>query len=319
MLDVLVIGSGPAGLAAAIYAKRANRRVLVAEKVFGGTGQIAESNLVENYPGFAGINGYELGEKFREHALCLGVEFLETDAQKFQFQNGSGTKEASIPGTSGTDSASMGHWRVTTKEGAVLETKTVIYAAGAIHRRLGITGEQKFANRGVSYCAACDGAFFKGKPTAVIGGGDTALDDALYLSNISSKVYLIHRRDAFRGFAGTVEKLRAKENVEFVLGAAPAEIVGTDRVQILRLMDGRELDVAGVFIAIGMVPNTNMLKDVVELDPNGYIIGDETGKTSADGFFAAGDVRTKSLRQVVTAVADGANAATSADQYMKGF
>ena len=297
MLDVLVIGSGPAGLSAAVYAKRANLDVLVAEKVFYGTGQIAESNLVDNYLGFAGINGYDLGEKFREHAVNLGVEFKEGEARAFEFAEG--------------------RWNVHFKNGDVVETKTVIYAAGAVHRHLGVQGENEFAGKGVSYCATCDGVFFKGKTTVVIGGGDTALDDALYLADLCSKVYLVHRRDEFRGSARTVEKLKAKENVEFVMEAETAAITGTDKVQKLQLEDGRSLDVDGIFVAVGMIPMTVPVKNVVDLDAAGYIVADETGKTSAEGFFVAGDVRTKALRQVVTAVSDGANAATSAELHIR--
>lgn len=297
MLDVLIVGSGPAGLSAAVYAKRASLNVLVAEKVYYGTGQIAESNLVDNYLGFAGINGYELGQKFRDHAVKLGVEFKNGEVERFE--------------------ALDGIWRVRFKGGETLETKTVIYAAGAIHRHLGVPGENEFSGKGVSYCATCDGAFFRDKVTAVIGGGDTALDDAVYLSDSSSKVYLVHRRNEFRGSAKTVEILKQKNNVEFVLEAKPAQIKGTDRVQELQLEDGRSLAVDGVFVAAGMIPVTDVIKDVVELDGNGYIVADETGKTSADGFFAAGDVRAKVLRQVVTAVSDGANAATLAEQYIK--
>lgn len=317
MLDVLVIGSGPAGLSAAVYAKRANLNVLVVEKVFYGTGQIAESNLVDNYLGFAGINGYDLGEKFREHAVSLGVEFREADAQKFEFQSGKSGKLDSPETMSDENGFSKGYWRVTLKNSDVVEAKTIIYAAGAIHRHLGIAGENELAGKGVSYCATCDGAFFKGKATAVIGGGDTALDDALYLSDICGKVYLVHRRNEFRGSAKTVEKLKEKENVEFVLEAEPAKIAGTDKVAELQLKDGRNLTVDGVFIAVGMIPMTDSVKGVVDLDSTGYVIAQETGKTSADGFFVAGDVRTKMLRQVVTAVSDGANAATSAEWYIK--
>lgn len=297
MTDVLIIGSGPAGLSAAVYAKRANLDVLVAEKIYCGTGQVAESNQVDNYLGFAGINGYELGEKFREHAVGLGVEFKDGEAEQFQRESGI--------------------WKVTFKNGDVVEAKTVIYAAGAIHRHLNIPGENELAGRGVSYCATCDGAFFRGKATVVIGGGDTALDDALYLSDISSKVYLVHRRDEFRGSAKAVARLKEKDNVEFVLSAKPAKVVGEDKVTGLQLEDGRTLDVEGVFIAVGMVPVTEPVKDVVELDQSGYIAAGETGKTSTEGFFAAGDVRTKALRQVITAVSDGANAATLAEQYLK--
>lgn len=297
MLDVLIIGSGPAGLSAAVYAKRANLNIVVAEKVYYGTGQIAESNLVDNYLGFTGINGYDLGEKFREHAISLGVEFKNGEAVYFEYADDI--------------------WKVTFGNGDVLETKTVIYAAGAVHRHLGVLGEHDFAGRGVSYCATCDGAFFKGRTIAVVGGGDTALDDALYLSDIAGKVYLVHRRSEFRGSAKTVEKLKEKDNVEFVLEAAPEEITGADKIQSLTLNNGKSLEVDGVFIAVGMIPMTDVVKDVVQLDGGGYIVADETGKTSAQGFFAAGDVRTKALRQVVTAVSDGANAATSAEQYIK--
>lgn len=297
MVDILIIGSGPAGLSAAVYAKRANLNVLVAEKIYCGTGQIAESNQVDNYLGLAGINGYDLGEKFREHAVSLGVEFKDGEAVQFVQEDG--------------------NWKVTFQNGDVIEAGAVIYAAGAIHRHLNIPGENEFAGRGVSYCATCDGAFFKGRTTAVIGGGDTALDDALYLSDLSSKVYLVHRRDEFRGSAKTVEKLREKGNVEFVLSARPERIEGEDSVQQLHLEDGRSLSVDGIFIAVGMEPVTGAVKDVVELDKGGYIVAEETGETSAKGFFVAGDARTKALRQVVTAVSDGANAATAAEQYLK--
>jgi thioredoxin reductase (NADPH) len=297
MLDILIIGSGPAGLSAAVYAKRANLSVLVAEKEYYGTGQIAESSRVDNYLGFAGVSGYDLGEKFREHAESFGVEFKEGRAEKFEFENNV--------------------WKVLFQNGDEIRTKAVIYAAGAVHRHLGIAGEKEFANKGVSYCATCDGAFFKGKTVAVIGGGDTALDDALYLADICSKVYLVHRRDEFRGAAKTVELLRKKEAVEFVLNAKPDVILGTEKVETLRLEDGRSLHVDGVFIAVGMSPVTEAVKGVVELDENGYVAADETGETSAKGFFAAGDVRTKMLRQVVTAAADGGNAAVLAEKYIK--
>lgn len=297
MLDVLVIGSGPAGLSAAIYAKRAGLNVLVTEKVYYGTGQIAESHQVDNYLGFPAMNGYDLGEKFREHAINFAVDFKNGDVMHFEFAGGI--------------------WKAELQDGEILETKTVIYAAGATHRHLEIPGETEFSGKGVSYCATCDGAFFKDKITAVVGGGDTALDDAIYLSDICKKVYLVHRRNEFRGTARTVEQLQKKENVEFVLEAKPTKIVGKDKVQELCLEDGRNLTVDGVFIAVGMIPATDVVKDIVELDQNGYVVADETGETSAVGFFAAGDVRNKMLRQVVTAVSDGANAATSAMLYIK--
>lgn len=296
MLDVLIIGSGPAGLSAAIYAKRANLEVIVSEKVYCGTGQIAESSQVDNYLGFAGINGYELGEKFREHAVSLGVEFKSGEASSFETaENG---------------------WKIRFTNGEVIEAKAVIYAAGAKHRHLNVPGEEQFAGKGVSYCATCDGAFFRNKDTVVIGGGDTAMDDALYLSELCNKVYLVHRRSEFRGSAKTLEKIRQRANIELVTEARVAQITGENKVSAVELEDGRRLETDGVFVAVGMMPQTEEIKGVVNLDDTGYVLADESGKTSAEGFFVAGDVRTKSLRQVVTAVSDGANAAVTAIEYL---
>ncbi len=311
MLDVLVIGSGPAGLGAAVYAKRANLDVIVAEKEYHGTGQIAESDQVDNYLGLPKMNGYDLGEAFREHALSLGIEFCEGMADGFSIGDCGNTAEESGPKQS--------FWNVHFKDGQVIRAKTVIYCAGAAHRRLGVDGEEKFAGKGVSYCAVCDGAFYRGKETAVIGGGDTALGDALYLSDLCDKVYLIHRREEFRGSASTVQQLREKDNVEILTSAVPAKIVGEQTVTALELKDGRSIPVNGAFVAVGMQPQTEPLKGVVQLDESGYVVADETGVTSAAGFFVAGDVRTKALRQVVTAVSDGANAAVSAAEYIKNL
>lgn len=297
MLDSLIIGSGPAGLSAAIYLKRAGLNVLVAEKVYYGTGQIAESSQVDNYLGFVGINGYELGMKFREHAVSLGVEFKDGEADRFaKMENG---------------------WRVHFTNGEELETKTVIFATGASHRHLNVPGEEELGGKGVSYCATCDGAFFRGKDTAVVGGGNTAMDDALYLSEVCNKVYLIHRRKEFRGAAGTLEKIKEKENIELVTEAKIAKITGDTSVNGIILEDGRNLFVSGVFIAVGMEPQTAALKDLEVLDENGYVLAEEDGKTSQEGFFAAGDVRTKAVRQVITAASDGANAAASVMEYLK--
>ena len=298
MIDVLIIGSGPAGLSASIYAKRAGLHVLVIEKNYYGIGQIAESHQVDNYPGIPEVNGYELGMKFRQHAESIGVSFVEKEGASYQFQESSRL------------------WKVTYGDGEIQEAKTIIYAAGAAHRHLNIPGEKDLTGMGISYCATCDGAFYKGKDVAVIGGGNTALGDALYLSDLVNKVYLIHRRDTFRGAADTVEKLKQKENVEFILNANPVAIKGNDMVETVALEDGRSLPVNGVFIAVGMEPVTHPLKDVVEMDAYGYIVADEDCITSAPGFFVAGDVRTKNLRQIVTAVSDGANAVNSAKEYL---
>lgn len=297
MLDIVVIGSGPAGMSAAIYGKRANLQVLVLEKEYEGTGQIAESSQVDNYLGYWEIDGFELGEKFRQHAEQFGVEFKEGEVHSIR-------QEGEI-------------WKLILDDQTEVETRTVIYAAGATHRRLGVEGEERLAGKGVSYCATCDGAFFKDKTVVVVGGGDTALDDALYLAEIAEKVYVIHRRNEFRGAKKQVMALQQKENVSFVLNANVKEIKGENTVTEVVLDHGETVSTDAVFVAIGMEPQTQLVKEFLPLDAQGYVIADETGKTEKAGFFVAGDARTKSLRQVVTAVADGANAATSASQYLK--
>lgn len=298
-LDVLIIGSGPAGLSAAVYAKRASMSVKVVEKMYMGTGQVAESGRVDNYLGLPGMNGYEMGEVFRSHAEGFDVPFLEGEVCGFE------------------QSRDCSYWVAKLSNGDVQQARAIIYAAGAKHRHLGVPGEEEFGGRGVSYCAVCDGAFYRGKSVVVAGGGDTALDDALYLSELCEKVYLVHRRDEFRGAAATLEKLREKKNVKIITSAVIKEISGEKRVQSVALADGRCLAVSGVFIAVGMIPETECVKGLVKLDGSGYIVADETGRTDKNGFFAAGDVRTKQLRQVITAVSDGANAAISAAEYLR--
>lgn len=295
MFDLIILGSGPAGLTASIYAARAGLRFTVIEKEYMGTGQIAYAERVDNYPGFYGLDGYTLGEKFREHAEALGTKFNE----------GKVTALANADGV----------WSITFSDGCTTRTKAVIYALGASPRKLGIPGEAELTGRGVSYCALCDGAFFAGKAVAVIGGGDTALSDALYLSKSAEKVYLVHRRDTFRANKALTDKVLAVPNIQPVYNAVPAEIIGTDKVTRLRLSDG-ELAVEGVFIAIGTVPNTKLLDGLSVLDGYGYIRAGEDGVTPAEGLFAAGDVRTKAVRQVITAAADGANAVNSVCIYL---
>lgn len=296
MIDVLIIGSGPAGLTAAIYAKRANLSVTVLEKEYEGTGQIAESGRVDNYPGYFGISGYELGENFRMHAEKLEIPMIEGEAVRYE------KKETGF--------------LVTLEDGSSMEAKTIIYAAGASHRKLDVLGSDALEGKGISYCASCDGAFYQGKDAAVIGGGDSALDDALLLSEICNKVYVIHRRDAFRGAAGTLALLEKKENVEIIRSATVKELRGEKKLEQIVLNTDRVLDVQGAFVAIGMIPRTEALKDFVLLNEQGYIKAGEDGKTSLEGFFVAGDVREKELRQVITAAADGANAAFSAIHYL---
>lgn len=299
MIDVLIIGSGPAGLSAAIYARRANLNVTVLEKLYMGLGQVAESRQVDNYLGMPGMNGYDMGEAFRRHAEDFGAEFLEGEAAEIK-------KEGDI-------------FCIVLKDGERLSARTVIYAAGAAHRHLGVVGEDVLAGRGVSYCAVCDGAFYRKKIVAVAGGGDTALDDALYLSEMCSKVYLIHRREEFRGAKATLLKLREKENVTILAPAVINEVKGENKVSGIVLSDGSEIECQGLFVAVGMEPQTELLKGFVTLDKTGYVVADETGKTPVDGFFVAGDVRAKALRQVVTAAADGANAAVFAAEYLRGL
>ena len=295
MYDVIILGSGPAGLSAAVYASRAGLRFAVIEKEYMGTGQIAYTEQVDNYLGYYGIDGFSLGEKFREHAEALGTEFIEGEVTEL----------------SHTDSG----WEIKLSDGNSVQSETVIYALGASPKKLCIAGEEEFSSRGVSYCALCDGAFFEGKIVAVIGGGDTALGDALYLSKTAAKVYVIHRRNEFRANASLVKKAEEAANIEFVLEAVPSEIIGADSVTGIKLnQKGAEknLSTDGVFVAVGSLPNTVLLNGIADIDDRGYVIADESCITSAEGLFAAGDVRTKAVRQVITAAADGANAVISA-------
>ena len=290
MYDIVIIGSGPAGLSSAIYAQRAGLKTVVVEKNYLGTGQIAESERVDNYPGLYGENGFDLGEKFRSHAESLGTEFIEGEAVKI--------------------SKNTTDYSIELDNGNSLETHTVIYAVGTERRKLQVEGEKEFSGRGVSYCAVCDAAFYKDKITAVAGGGDTALGDAALLSKFAKKVYLIHRRDKFRANKTLQQKVENISNVEILRNKVESITVDKNGAET-------EIKVDGVFVAVGSVPNSAILKDLVEVDNNGYIVANEDGVTSANGIFVAGDVRTKKLRQVVTAVSDGANCVLSAEDYLE--
>ena len=300
MYDVIIIGSGAAGMSAGVYAKRAGLKLLVIEKSPMSGGQILNTYEVDNYLGLPGINGFDMGMKFREHADKLEVPFL--DAEVLEIKD-------------------LGDKKIvrTTKE--ELETKSIILATGAHHALLGVPGEAELSGMGVSYCATCDGAFFRNKVVAVVGGGDVALEDAIYLARTSAKVYLIHRRDELRGTKVLQEELLAMENVEVLYSHVVKEICGEDSVEKLILEDvktgeKKELPVNGIFIAVGIHPDSELVKGIVDMDQAGYVIADETCVSSCPGIFAAGDVRKKPIRQVVTAVADGANAATSAGTYV---
>jgi thioredoxin reductase (NADPH) len=314
ILDMIIIGSGPAGLAAAIYGTRAFLTLAVVEKEYGGTGQIAESGQVDNYPGLPGISGFDLGEQFREHAVSLGTEFIELEAVKIEEIHSA--EEADAGKAEGRKDGTL--WKITFEDESTRLARTVVYAAGAAPRKMNVPGEAEFAGKGISFCAICDGAFYKDKTVAVIGGGDTALDDAVYLSKICQKVYLIHRRDAFRGAARTVEMVKKTGNIELVLNAVVQSFGGEKKLSKITLADGRQLEVDGAFLAIGSVPQTALLDGLVSIDSQGYVCADENGATGRPGLFVAGDVRTKKLRQVVTAAADGACAATSAAEYLRG-
>lgn len=290
-----MIGSGPAGLSAALYLKRAGKKVLIVEKEYEGTGQIAQSFCVENYLGFPSIAEDELGEKFRLHVQSLDIPFLEEEVIEILHHGG---------------------WELRLASGKSLETKTIVYAAGAVPVKPGIQGEEEYTGKGISFCAYCDGSLYKNKDVAVVGGGDTALDDALYLSGICRKVYLIHRRSEFRGMAAAVEKLREKENVEIITEARILEAKGQKRMEEIRLDQGRNLKISGLFVAIGSRPETELIKAYVTRDTKGYVAAKEDGKTETPGLFVAGDIRVKKLRQVITAVSDGANAAASAVDFL---
>ncbi len=300
--DLIIIGSGAAGLSAAVYAKRAMLNTLVFERSFSSGGQIINTYEVDNYLGLPEISGYELALKFREHADKLGVEFENSEIIAISENEGIKCLE---------DSRNRKFYG-----------KAVIIASGAGHRQLGVNGEERLKGMGVSYCAVCDGAFFKNKTVAVVGGGDAALEDAIFLAPICKKVYLIHRRDELRGIKILQKQVMEIENIEILWSTVVEEINGEDKVSSLRVNtkgNVYDLEMDGIFIAIGIKPFSDVFKDFVERDENGYIIADENGITSRSGVFAAGDVRTKSLRQIITAAADGANCVYSAEKYLKGL
>lgn len=298
--DVIIIGSGPAGLSAAIYAQRARLNTLVIEEKALSGGQILDTYEVDNYPGLPGTSGFELGMKFRAHADKLGVEFYTARVEKVQL-NGK-VKEV-----------------VTDKD--TFEAKSVVLAMGAKHSKLGVPGEEELCGMGVSYCATCDGAFFKGKTVAVVGGGDVALEDALFLARGCEKVYLIHRREEFRGAKILQEQVQRTENIEVVWNSEVKAVRGESQVEEIAVHNNIEgtdtvLTVQGVFIAVGIRPDSAAVKDIVQLEEQGYVKAAEDTATSEPGIFAAGDIRTKQLRQVITAAADGANAITSVERYL---
>lgn len=299
MFDLIIIGTGPAGLSAAIYAQRAELKMKVIEQKPMSGGQIVDTYEVDNYPGIPGISGFDLAMKMREHAEKLGVEFTNEEVLELE---------------------ALGEVKRVKTNADIYEAKTVIVATGAMHAKLGVPGEAEFAGQGVSYCATCDGAFFRGKTVAVIGGGDVAVEDAIFLSRMAEKVYVVHRRDQLRATKTLQTAMLSLENVEMVWDSELVNITGDGPVSSMRVRNKKtdvekEIAVEGVFIAVGINPITKLLEGVVEMD-NGYVVADETGKTTISGIFVAGDARKKQLRQIITAAADGANAVTSVERYL---
>jgi thioredoxin reductase (NADPH) len=298
--DVVIIGGGPAGLTAGLYTSRAGLKSLLIERgIFGG--QIVNASQIDNYPGFPeGISGFELASLMHEQAIKYGLETTNTTVN--------GVK----PGS---------NYSVTTAEGNV-EAEAVIIAAGSEYRKLGVPGEDEFVGRGVSYCATCDGFLFRGLDVAVIGGGDTAVSDALELNEHASKVYIIHRRDQLRASQILQEKVLSRQKIEPVWNTVVEEIVGDSKVSELSLRNLKtgginKLQVSGVFVAIGFEPNSRAFVDIIDLDETGLIKTNEVMATSSPGIFAAGDIRRSSSRQVAGAVGDGATAALSAFKYIR--
>ena len=300
ILDTVIIGGGPAGYSAALYCTRAGLSTVIVEKMTPG-GQMATTTQIDNYPGFdEGVDGFELGDRMRKGAERFGAK----------------THYADVTGVSLTENPK----KIATTNGD-LYAKTVIIATGAAPRELGIADEQRFRGKGVGYCATCDGMFFRGKTVAVNGGGNTAVEDAMFLSKLCEKVYLIHRRDALRASRAEVQALEKAPNVEFLWNKVVTGLEGADKLEKIVLQDTvtkdtTTLDAQGLFVAIGRVPSTELFKDVLKTDAFGYIEADETTRTSIPGVFAVGDVRTKPLRQVVTAGSDGAVASKYVEEFL---
>ena len=300
--EVLIIGGGPAGLSAGLYTSRARLSSLLIEKM-GVGGQIADAELVDNYPGFhEGISGFELGQLMHQQAVKYGLKTLLAEVTGIELQEG----QKVVKTTEGNFTA-----------------KAVIIASGSERRKLGVPGEENFTGKGVSYCATCDAAFFKEKPVAVVGGGDAAITEALYLARFASKVTVIHRRDQLRASRILHEKAFSEPKIEFLWNTVVEEIEGGDLVQRIRLRQVKTgekstLDISGIFISIGLKPNTDYLKDILPLDAAGYIITNDKLETKIPGIFAAGDIRHNSARQAITSAGDGATAAIYAEKFITG-
>ncbi len=298
MYDIIIIGAGPAGLTSAIYARRASKKVLVLEaKTYGG--QIINTLDIENYPGEEHISGFDFATKIYNQAKSLGAEIVFEKV---------------------TDIKDLGNEKEVITVKNTYKAKAIIIATGSENRKLGLVNEDELTGKGVSYCATCDGNFFRKKNVAVVGGGNTALEDALYLADIAEKVYLIHRRDEFRGLESTVNLLKEKENVEFIYNSNVTKLNADEKLKSIEVTnkDGsmKTIDVDGLFVAIGRIPENQNFAKIIYLDDGGYIIANEDCHTNVDGIFVAGDNRVKEVRQLVTATSDGAVAATAAIKYV---
>ncbi len=300
LYDVIVIGGGPGGYTAALYAARANLSVAILEKLSPG-GQMGTTDVIDNYPGFPqGVNGFELAMQMKQGAERFGAETQLAEVTQVELAG-----QVKTVHTSGGD----------------YQARTVVLATGAHPRELGLPGERELRGRGVSYCATCDGMFYRGKTVVVVGGGNTAVSDVLYLSRLCEKVYLVHRRDTLRASKVYLDPLQKAENVEFVWDSEVKQLLRDQAVTGVRVRNkktGKERDIpcAGVFVAVGYLPNTELYRGQVELDEAGYVLADETTQTNLPGVFAVGDLRKKPLRQVVTAASDGAVAAHFIEEYL---
>ena len=299
MVDIIIIGAGPAGLTSAIYARRAGKSVLLLEALSYG-GMIVNAKEVENYPGFKSISGYDLATNLYNQAMDLGAEIKYEKVFKIE---------------------DLGNIKKVITNDNEYKSKAVIIATGVQNRKLGLKNEDKFLGKGVSYCATCDGAFYKNKIVSVIGGGNTAISDALFLSEYCKKVYIIYRRDSFRGDKIIVDKLKNRDNVEFIYNTTVTELLGDDKLEGIEILNNntnkrKTIDMDGVFVAIGQEPSNSNFEDLIKMNDKGYIIGDDACHTNIKGIYVAGDTRVKEVRQLTTATSDGTIAALSAIKEM---